>query len=244
MPGLDRDTGRLLVRIAVDGPPLAGKTATLRSLGALLDVPVESMDEAFGRTLWFDWMRYLGGMYDGRPIDCEVVSVPGQQALERRRARLLEEADAVVFVVDASPAGQEASLAAWQRLVTWRSGRSLKPGLVVQANKRDLAGAWTADEVREALSLPGEVSVVESVATDSTGVRRAFVFAVREAIRLTERVRREQGTLAGAAPRTSRDVLVALQERPVAQADPPRPVPRGPRALLSALWDAPAREGR
>jgi hypothetical protein len=27
MPELDRDTGRLLVRIAFDGPPLAGKTA-------------------------------------------------------------------------------------------------------------------------------------------------------------------------------------------------------------------------
>lgn len=211
MPELDRDTGRLLVRIAFDGPPLAGKTATLRSLGTLLDVPVESMDQAYGRTLWFDWMRYLGGMYDGRPIDCEVVSVPGQRALDRRRRRILDEADAVVFVVDASPGGHEASLHAWRRFVAWRAARTHPPGLVVQANKRDLAGAWDADDVRRALSLSEEVAVVESVATDSEGVRRAFVFAVREAIRLTDRVRLENGSLAAGEARSSGRLLSALR---------------------------------
>jgi signal recognition particle receptor subunit beta len=211
MPELDRDTGRLLVRIAFDGPPLAGKTATLRSLGDLLDVPVESMDEAYGRTLWFDWMRYLGGMYDGRPIDCEVVSVPGQRALERRRRRILAEADAVVFVVDASPGGHEASLQAWRRFVAWRASRRHPPGVVVQANKRDLAGAWDADDVRHALDLPEEVVVVESVATDSTGVRRAFVFAVREAIRLTQRVLVEDGPLESAPARSAGRLMTTLR---------------------------------
>ena len=212
MAELDRDTGRLLVRIAFDGPPLAGKTATLRSLGSLLDVPVESMDQAYGRTLWFDWMRYLGGMYDGRPIDCEVVSVPGQRALDRRRRRILDEADAVVFVVDASPGGHEASMQAWRRFVAWRAARPQPPGLVVQANKRDLAGAWDSDDVRRALSLPDEVAVVESVATDSTGIRRAFVFAVREAIRLTERLRQEQGVLPTGEARSAGQLLGALRD--------------------------------
>lgn len=199
------------MRIAFDGPPLAGKTATLRCLGTLLDVPVESMDEAYGRTLWFDWMRYLGGMYDGRPIDCEVVSVPGQHALERRRRRILEEADAVVFVVDASPGGHEASMLAWRRFVAWRVSRAHPPGLVVQANKRDLDGAWDADDVRRALSLPDDVAVVESIATDSSGVRRAFVFAVREAIRLTERRRIEEGSLAVGRTRSAGHLLATLR---------------------------------
>jgi signal recognition particle receptor subunit beta len=211
MAQLDRDTGRLLVRIAFDGPPLAGKTATLRSLGTLLDVPVESMDEAYGRTLWFDWMRYLGGMYDGRPIDCEVVSVPGQRALDRRRRRILVEADAVVFVVDASPGGHEASLLAWRRFVAWRAGRLHPPGVVVQANKRDLEGAWDIDEVRAALSLPDDIAVVESVATDATGIRRSFVFAVREAIRRTERIRSVEGTLASGERRTAGRLLTTLR---------------------------------
>lgn len=211
MPELDRDTGRLLVRIAFDGPPLAGKTATLRSLGSLLDVPVESMDQAYGRTLWFDWMRYLGGMYDGRPIDCEVVSVPGQRALDRRRRRILDKADAVVFVVDASPGGHEASLQAWRRFVAWRASRRLPPGLVVQANKRDLAGAWDADDVRRALDLPADVAVVESVATDATGVRHSFVFAVREAIKLTERARVEDGSLAVGESRSPGRLLLSLR---------------------------------
>jgi signal recognition particle receptor subunit beta len=212
MAELDRDTGRLLVRIAFDGPPLAGKTATLRSLGNLLDVPVESMDQAYGRTLWFDWMRYLGGMYDGLPIDCEVVSVPGQRALERRRRKILDEADAIVFVVDASPGGHEASLIAWRRFVAWRASRRVPPGLVVQANKRDVDGAWDEAEVRRALSLPDDVAVVESVATDATGVRRSFVFAVREAIRLTERVRSEDGDLALGGPRSSSRLLSRLRD--------------------------------
>jgi signal recognition particle receptor subunit beta len=208
MAELDRETGRLLVRIAFDGPPLAGKTATLRGLGGLLDVPVESMDEAYGRTLWFDWMRYVGGLYDGQPIDCEVVSVPGQDGLHRRRDRLLDQADAVVFVVDASPLGRDTSVKAWGRFAAWRAGRGRPPGLVVQANKRDLADAWNSEEVRRALALPPDVAVVESVATSSTGVRRAFVLAVREAIRVADRARQEQGVIATSDGLRSADQLL------------------------------------
>lgn len=183
MPTVDSATGNLVVRIAYDGAPLAGKTATLRALGTQLGADVASLDEAYGRTLWFDWMRYDGGLYDGSPIECEIVALPGQSALEERRRHLLCTADVVVFVADGSPAGQAGSRAAIDRYRAWLATRAQAPALVVQANKRDIPGAWDVGEARAELDLPDDVPVVATVATDRTGVRHAFIQAVGKAVR-------------------------------------------------------------
>lgn len=209
MAVLDPESGRLVVRIAYDGPPLAGKTATLNSLGAALSTPVDSFEGAYGRTLWFDWMRYRGGLYEGHPIDCEVVALPGQRALEHRRRRLLGDADAIVFVADVSRPGQIPTVGAYQRLRDWvvRHDDVPVPRVVVQANKRDLDGSWSAEELRRALHLDPSVPVVESIATDQVGVRHAFVFAVGAAVRRATEQRALHGVLPhGPGPRTGQDV--------------------------------------
>jgi hypothetical protein len=56
-------------------------------------------------------------------------------------------------------------------------------GVVLQANKRDHADAVPLGELRGALDAPDEkVAIIESVATDGSGIREAFVFAVRLAL--------------------------------------------------------------
>src|SRR6188472_2918680 len=100
MPTIDRERGVLVVRVVYDGPPLSGKTTTLRSLAQGLGVPIVSPEEQDGRTLFFDWVDYVGGLFEGRQIRCQIVSVPGQQELAKRRRLLLESADAVVMVGD------------------------------------------------------------------------------------------------------------------------------------------------
>src|SRR5687767_2395674 len=100
MAVIDSTQDALVVRIVYDGPPMAGKTTSLRTLAAKLGSPLQTPAEIDGRTLYFDWLDYTGGLFEGRRIRCQIVSVPGQASLASRRRALLETADAVVFVSD------------------------------------------------------------------------------------------------------------------------------------------------
>jgi hypothetical protein len=145
---------------------------------------VSSPAEVSGRTLYFDWLDYTGGLFEGRRIRCQIISVPGQATLAPRRRRLLESADVIVFVGDSTPAGFAADrsyLGGLQAVLERLPGPSV--GVVFQANKRDHADAVPIDTVRSMLTELGlRVGVIESVATESSGVREAFVFAVRLAL--------------------------------------------------------------
>jgi len=97
---IDDTRGVLVVRIVYDGPALSGKTTSLRALAQGVSSKVDCPAELAGRTLYFDWVDYVGGLFDGRQIRCQIVSVPGQKDLSHRRKLLLETADAVVLVLD------------------------------------------------------------------------------------------------------------------------------------------------
>lgn len=177
-----------VVRIVVHGPSGAGKTTTARSLGERLGRPVETpAEDAAGRTTLFDWLEYEGGRYDGRPIRAQVVTVPGHDP--DRRARILADADAVLFVADTTSAGIGASREVLDEVRAQLSARTPRPSLVVQANKRDAPEARPMADVHADLGLDDEV-VIETVATDGTGVRQAFVYSVRAALALLGAVER------------------------------------------------------
>lgn len=190
MARLDLDRDCLVVRIVYDGTALSGKTTTICALGRSLAREVQTPAETEGRTLYFDWLDYTAGRFDGRAIRCQVVTVPGQAALKRRRRKLLEDADAVVFVADTSAAGYSGSLAALQRAVVEIGGRRPPVGIVVQANQRDRADALPIETVRaDCAALSLNLAVTESSALGGVGVRETFVFAVRLAL---DRVRELQ----------------------------------------------------
>src|SRR3954470_24230341 len=95
---IDNDAGEIVIRLVYDGPPEAGKTTSLRALAGSLAQPAYTpAEDADGRTLWFDWMEYVGGRFEGCQIRCQIVSVPGQRTLSSRRRRIIESADVVVF---------------------------------------------------------------------------------------------------------------------------------------------------
>lgn len=174
----------LVVRIVYDGPPMAGKTTSLRTLASKLGSPVQTPAEIDGRTVYFDWLDYTGGLFEGRRIRCQIVSVPGQASLASRRRSLLETADAVVFVSDTT---RDAITQGRSYLHSARVALGAREGptvgVVLQANKRDHADALPLGELRAALDAPDEkVAIIESVATDGSGIREAFVFAVRLAL--------------------------------------------------------------
>jgi hypothetical protein len=176
--------------------------------------PVESE----GRTMFFDWMEYTGGLFEGHQIRCQIVSVPGQPDLAARRRALLETADVVVFVADTSDRDSVArSVEHVHQMVDILRVHAEPPvGVIVQANKRDLPGAVPRDEIRRALGDDFDRTVLtESVAEAGIGIRETFVLAVRLAL---DRIR--ELMLRGDLPRgrpsvdTAEELLSVLEALP------------------------------
>jgi signal recognition particle receptor subunit beta len=181
----------IILRIVYDGPPEAGKTTSVKALAQSFGRDVYTPEEQQGRTVYFDWLEHTGGRFDGAPIRCQIVSVPGQDCWRARRLHLLERADVVVFVGDTSVAAWPATLERLQGLRGELDRREGPPvGLVLQANHRDAPNAVPLAAIRREVDST-RIAVIESTAIDGTGVREAFVFAVRLAL---DRVREEQRT--------------------------------------------------
>jgi signal recognition particle receptor subunit beta len=184
MAVIDPERGDVVVRIVYDGPPFAGKTTSVRALARHLGGEVVVPEEIAGRTLYFDWLSYTGGLFEGRRIRCQIVSVPGQAALAARRRHLLETADAVVFVSESSQRDMptvKRCLAGLRGMLDEVPGPPI--GVVLQANKRDSPDAVPLGVLQTLLdSFGARIAIVQSVATDGVGVREAFVFAVRLAL--------------------------------------------------------------
>jgi hypothetical protein len=176
---------------------------------------VYSPGEVSGRTLYFDWLDYTGGQIEGRRIRCQIISVPGQAVLAPRRRRLLESADAIVFVGDSSPAGfisDRGYLSGLARVLEQLPGPPV--GLVLQANKRDHPHAIPMDQIRSMTESMGlRIGVVESVARNGVGIREAFVSAMRLALgRVRELMRTQQLQEARPQADTPQELLAQLKK--------------------------------
>ncbi len=184
MAVLDTTTNEIVIRVVYDGPPEAGKTTSMRALASSFSqLTVTPEENSEGRTQWFDWMEYVGGRFEGSQIRCQVVSVPGQRELGRRRRALLATADVIVFVGDSSRARWDVTLEYLFELHGFRNTQDAPVGIILQANKRDMPGAVSLAEIRDRLGdARWDVGLVESVAAEGTGIREAFVYAVRLAL--------------------------------------------------------------
>lgn len=182
MPTVDKERGVLVVRVVYDGPPMSGKTTTLRSLAQGLGVPITSPSEQNGRTLFFDWVDYVGGLFEGRQIRCQIVSVPGQRELAARRQAILSSADAVVLVADTREGEIGKAYERLRELLQWCRAHDPPVGVVVQANKRDAPDSVPRSRIHAEFAKIAPIAVVDTVATSGDGVRQAFVFSVRLAL--------------------------------------------------------------
>jgi signal recognition particle receptor subunit beta len=214
MAVIDPNSDCVVIRVVYDGAPMAGKTTSVATLGSTLGAGVYSPADLHGRTLYFDWLDYTGGLFEGRRIRCQIVTVPGQATLAPRRRRLLESADAVVFVGDSSPTGFAADRRQLRSLSGVLKNLSGPPvGLVLQANKRDRPDATPLHQLRSMLDeLDLRSAIIESIATKGTGIRETFVFAVRLALdRVRELMR--AGALSTMAPKinSAQDLLREMQ---------------------------------
>lgn len=210
---IDSDAGEIVIRVVYDGPPEAGKTTSLRALAGSLSQPTFTpAEDNGGRTLWFDWMEYVGGRFEGCQIRCQIMSVPGQRNLAGRRRRILESADVVVFVNDSAASQLDETLTYLGELQAMIADRDIPVGVILQANKRDLPGAVKLDTLRDRIAAAGwPIGVVESIASQGTGIREAFIYAVRLALDRVREQLQHQSLPSGGA-RTADELLAALQQ--------------------------------
>jgi signal recognition particle receptor subunit beta len=209
---VDPKLGNLVLRVVYDGPAWSGKTTSLRSLATSLGTQIFSTDGAEGRTMFFDWVDYTAGRFEGMPIRCQIVSVPGQQSLVERRRRVLETADVVVFVADSRLGAAAENLRSFALLREMAATPVPPIPIVTQANKRDLLPVVALDDLRDALGA-GTMAMTESIAQRGDGIRETFVLAVRLAL---DRVRLlwARRELPGCPPPvdTPQDLLAALHQ--------------------------------
>ncbi len=183
MPSYDAERGCHIIRIVYDGPGFAGKTTNLQQVCALL--PATKRSELYtpaalkGRTMFFDWMEVLGPPITSVEVRFHLITVPGQIERNYRRRPLVEMADVVVFVCDPTPKQLTDSLRTFARLRGTIKQRGRDVPLVVQANKQDVAGALSPEQVRRRLKLQPEISVVPASSASGAGVRETLARSMR-----------------------------------------------------------------
>ncbi|MBX3183958.1 MAG: GTPase domain-containing protein [Polyangiaceae bacterium] len=183
MPSYDAERGCHIIRIVYDGPGFAGKTTNLQQVCTLL--PATKRSELYtpaalkGRTMFFDWMEVLGPPITSVEVRFHLITVPGQIERNYRRRPLVEMADVVVFVCDPTPEQLTDSLRTFARLRGSIKQRGRDVPLVVQANKQDVAGALSPEQVRRRLKLQPEVSVVPASSVSGAGVRETLARSMR-----------------------------------------------------------------
>jgi mutual gliding-motility protein MglA len=189
---LDSASGQLHLRVVYAGAPLSGKTETLRALlpslhGRPASEVLFSPSEARGRTLYFDWAQWRGGLFRAGQLNCQITAVPGQESLLVRRRTLVEDADAVVFVVDSQKEQMAANRRSLDELRPWleREGLPAVP-VIYQCNKRDLPDPAALDDIRAALGLDRSIELYECSATQGEGIRICFVACIGACVRRAE----------------------------------------------------------
>ena len=190
MPVFDSAADRIVVHVVYDGPAFAGKTTNLERLCSFFTEHRRSdlytTQNAGERTVYLDWLQLEGGVVAGRKLRCQMITVPGQTVLARRRWHLLKRADVVVFVVEATRKGLEDARPMFEMVSSYCRELARDLPLVVQANKIDLPGALDAASVAQALGLEAD-RVVPAQANVGQGVRETAVIAIRAAANVVQR---------------------------------------------------------
>ncbi len=188
MASFDRDRGCYVVRVVYDGPGMAGKTTNLQKICEF--VPATRRGELItpaqlrGRTMFFDWLEIDGPSRAPAPVKLQLVTVPGQIERNYRRKPLVEKADVVVFVCDASPSQVPDTMRAFARLRgTLKQSKRSVP-VVVQVNKQDVAGALDPARMAKKLKLAEGTTVLAASAASGVGVKETLAMATRHALQV------------------------------------------------------------
>lgn len=163
------------------GAGLSGKTTNLESIyEAVPDTSrgkMVSMKTQSDRTLFFDLLPLDLGEIMGFKTRFLLYTVPGQVFYNATRKLVLKGADAIVFVADSEVGKMEENKESLGNLRANLAEYSLNLDdlpWVIQYNKRDIANAYTIEELNAELNPGGKIPFFEAVATQGKGVFETF----------------------------------------------------------------------
>ncbi len=221
MAKVSREGAEVNARIVYWGIDGAGKRTSLTGVyrklrpdhrGEMREVPTR-----FDPSVSYTVLPIELGDVSGMRTRIELVAVPGGPEHAPTRKQLLDQVDGIVLVIDCQRERIEENLMGLEELAKALEdyARSIDTiPLVVQYNKRDLADAYTTEELHRRLGL-ARATVFEAVATQGTGLLQALSTISKKVIRTL----REESLGAGRTPLAPPEPAIA---EPIA---PPAPAP-------------------
>lgn len=175
---------RMVIKLVYYGPALSGKTTNLLRLHDLLRREGRGelmvLDTKDDRTIYFDLLPFFLVAPSGLKIKLKVYTVPGQVKHDATRKAVLQRADGVAFIGDSQrleAANNSESFENLERNLAVVGLDIERLPLVVQFNKRDLAGVVPEAEIREVWG-PSGIPVLMASALEGWGVVETFATLV------------------------------------------------------------------
>ena len=182
MAFINNQTKEINCKIVYYGPPLCGKSTSLRYIASQVkdekgkSAELVSLSTADHRTLYFDFIPISLGQIKGFKIRLHLYTVPGELAYQNARKLISKGVDGVIFLADSQLERLEQNLNSMVELKEMLEEEGIEwedfP-LVLQYNKRDLPNAILVSELRSLLN-PRKVSEFETVATEGKGTMEAL----------------------------------------------------------------------
>ncbi len=185
-----RGDGTLVFKICFYGPSLGGKTTALEwvyNREGLASGDMQQIQDPTGRTLFFD---RVGARVSN--VVFQVYTVAGQRRHKFQRQTVLKGTDAVIFTWDSLIDQWGENIWSLKELLKFYGSKLIPPALfdppevpiVVLANKRDLEDIVAISKVRQVLDTAklDHCLIYETIAITGVNVKRAFVYAARQAV--------------------------------------------------------------
>ena len=185
-----RGDGTLVFKICFYGPSLGGKTTALEwvyNREGLASGDMQQIQDPTGRTLFFD--RVVARVSN---VVFQVYTVAGQRRHKFQRQTVLKGTDAVIFTWDSLIDQCGENIWSLKELLKFYGSKLIPPALfdppevpiVVLANKRDLEDIVAISKVRQVLDTAklNHCLIYETIAITGVNVKRAFVYAARQAV--------------------------------------------------------------
>jgi uncharacterized protein len=151
-------------KILVTGPYNAGKSSFVKSISKK-SVSVERMAlEKFPTTIAMDI-----GHVDHKGFVADIFGTPGQERFDLMLDVLSKEAVGAFIIVDSSA---PQTFARAKEMINKTHSKAI-PKIIV-ANKQDMPGALSPEQIREAMKLDKNIPIIPTTITDNTGVEDAF----------------------------------------------------------------------